>query len=106
MGIDAKSIGKNFSNLMTKMIHKYGFVHADPHSGNLLVRKDKKDKDQLVLLDHGLYQELDSTMKKSYNQFWLGLILNNQDMFTKAAEELGTTNGILLCCMLTSRTRD
>ena len=42
MGINSKSMGRNFSNLMTKMTHKYGFVHADPHSGNLLVRKDKK----------------------------------------------------------------
>ena len=44
-------MGRNFSNLMTKMTHKYGFVHADPHSGNLLVRKDNKGKDQLVILD-------------------------------------------------------
>ena len=56
MGINSKSMGRNFSNLMTKITHKYGFVHADPHSGNLLVRKDKKGKDQLVILDHGLYQ--------------------------------------------------
>ena len=56
MGINSKSMGRNFSNLMTKMTYKYGFVHADPHSGNLLVRKDKKGKDQLVILDHGLYQ--------------------------------------------------
>jgi aarF domain-containing kinase len=36
------------------MIHKWGFVHADPHSGNLLVRKNKKGKDELILLDYGL----------------------------------------------------
>lgn len=38
--IDMKKIGKTFSNVIIKMIHKYGFVHADPHSGNLLVRKN------------------------------------------------------------------
>jgi predicted unusual protein kinase regulating ubiquinone biosynthesis (AarF/ABC1/UbiB family) len=27
------------------MIHKYGFVHADPHSGNLLVRKKENGQD-------------------------------------------------------------
>ena len=27
-------------------------------------------------------------------------------MFVKAANDLGTKNGILLCCMLTSQTRD
>ena len=88
------------------MIHKYGFVHADPHSGNILLRKDKKGKDQIVLLDHGLYQELDQKLRQSYNRFWLGLILNNEEMYIKAANDLGTKNGVLLCCMLTSQTRD
>lgn len=55
-GFNLQKIGKTFSEVIIKMIHKYGFVHADPHSGNMLVRKDKNQKDQLVLLDHGLYQ--------------------------------------------------
>ena len=38
-------IGKTFSKVIIKMIHKYGFVHADPHSGNILVRKNAKGKD-------------------------------------------------------------
>lgn len=49
-------MGIKFSQIVVKMIHKYGFVHADPHSGNILLRKDKKGRDQMVLLDHGLYQ--------------------------------------------------
>ena len=75
-GINAKRLGTLFSNMIVKMIHKEGYVHADPHSGNLMARK-YKGKDQLVLLDHGLYQELDPAMLKNYNQFWMGLILND-----------------------------
>jgi aarF domain-containing kinase len=52
--------------MIIKMIHKEGFVHADTHSGNLMVRK-VRGKDQLVLLDHGLYQELDQELIRSYN---------------------------------------
>jgi aarF domain-containing kinase len=48
-------MGRLFSKMIIKMIHKEGFVHADTHSGNLMARK-WKGKDQLVLLDHGLYQ--------------------------------------------------
>lgn len=103
--INMKEIGKTFSNVIIKMIHKYGFVHADPHSGNLLVRKDQKGKDELILLDHGLYQELNSKTKDNYNWFWLGLILNNEDLAVKAANNLGTSNGVLLCSMLTGQTR-
>lgn len=58
MKINTKKVGKIFSNLIIKMIHQKGFVHADPHSGNLLVRKNKNNQDELVILDHGLYQEL------------------------------------------------
>lgn len=52
--------------MIIKMIHKEGFVHADTHSGNLMARKIK-GRDQLVLLDHGLYQEMDSLLLKNYN---------------------------------------
>lgn len=37
------------------MIFKNGFVHSDPHPGNLLVKKDEKGKLNIILLDHGLY---------------------------------------------------
>ena len=41
--INTKKIGKTFAHLIIKMIHKEGFVHGDPHSGNLLVRKNDKN---------------------------------------------------------------
>lgn len=39
------------------MIFVNGFVHCDPHPGNVLVRKGPDTgKVEIVLLDHGLYQ--------------------------------------------------
>jgi predicted unusual protein kinase regulating ubiquinone biosynthesis (AarF/ABC1/UbiB family) len=38
------------------MIHKKGFVHGDPHGGNLKVRLGKNNVSELIILDHGLYQ--------------------------------------------------
>ena len=38
------------------MIFKFGYVHCDPHPGNVLVKKDPVTGcPQIVLLDHGLY---------------------------------------------------
>ncbi len=37
-----------------------GFVHADPHPGNIYIRPAPKGGGaQVVLLDHGLYMEMD-----------------------------------------------
>ena len=37
------------------MIFVQGYVHCDPHPGNVLVNKTDEGT-QIVLLDHGLYQ--------------------------------------------------
>lgn len=46
-------LGKMYS----EMIFVNGFVHCDPHPGNVLVRKrPDTGKTEIALLDHGLYQ--------------------------------------------------
>ncbi len=50
---DSRNLGKIYS----EMIFVNGFVHCDPHPGNVLVRKcPQSNKTEIVLLDHGLYQ--------------------------------------------------
>lgn len=48
-------ISDKLGSLYSEMIFKNGFVHSDPHPGNLLVNKDKNGQLNLILLDHGLY---------------------------------------------------
>ena len=38
------------------MIFVNGYVHCDPHPGNILVRRSPKRGVEIVFLDHGLYQ--------------------------------------------------
>ena len=42
--------------LYSEMIFVNGFVHCDPHPGNILVRRSPKHEVEIVFLDHGLYQ--------------------------------------------------
>ena len=49
--------------LFSEMIFTYGFVHADPHPGNVLINpkfgekiSNKSTDFEIVLIDHGLYQ--------------------------------------------------
>lgn len=50
-------ISENLGKMYSEMIFIHGFVHCDPHPGNVLVRKcPQSNKTEIVLLDHGLYQ--------------------------------------------------
>ena len=55
-GIDLKKLSGLISETFIYMIYEKGFVHSDPHPGNMFVRKTKNGKDiELVILDHGIY---------------------------------------------------
>ena len=64
------------------MIYEEGFVHGDPHPGNLFVRpKEQKDgsKDlEIVLLDHGVYTDLGEETRLSYTKLWRGLLTQDE----------------------------
>ncbi|KAH3681350.1 hypothetical protein WICPIJ_007703 [Wickerhamomyces pijperi] len=68
---DHSVIMKDYLTLFSKMIFEWGFVHSDPHPGNLLVRLNPETKkQQLVLLDHGLYITLRESVRYDYCRLW------------------------------------
>ncbi|XP_022725222.1 putative ABC1 protein At2g40090 isoform X2 [Durio zibethinus] len=79
------------------MKFKHGFVHCDPHAANLLVRLLPsgersifcKKKPQLILLDHGLYKELDFFTKYSYASLWRALGSANSSEIKVNSMKLG-----------------
>jgi aarF domain-containing kinase len=52
--IDPYDIANKLGQLYSNMIFLTGFVHSDPHPGNILVKKNGSTTD-IILLDHGLY---------------------------------------------------
>lgn len=77
-----KKIMKYYLELFSKMIFQWGFVHSDPHPGNLLVRNNKSTGIQeLVLLDHGLYVEFSESLRHEYCTLWKSLFeLNDKEL--------------------------
>lgn len=102
--LDCNHVSRLLGKLFSEMIFVRGFVHCDPHPGNILVRrrseKERRIRDntalglgwirsflpfflggksrcsevELVLLDHGLYQTLDDDFRYDYAGLWQGLI--------------------------------
>lgn len=62
---------------MSAMTFSWGFVHCDPHPGNILVRPHptKKGKPQVILIDHGLYIPLPEKFREEYCQLWRSLFV-------------------------------
>ena len=60
------------------MIFEKGFVHSDPHPGNMFVRLKSNAKSmsdiELVILDHGLYTRLPTETRLSYTMLWRGIL--------------------------------
>jgi aarF domain-containing kinase len=108
--ISIKEIAKNLTDIFNKQIFKFGFVHSDPHPGNIFVRNEKdhygKDRLKIVLLDHGLYRDLDDHFRFNYMNLWRGIILQDKDILKKGCNSLGIDKVELFMSVLTSRTYD
>lgn len=85
---------------MGEQIFHTGFVHADPHPGNVLVRKGKDKKAQIVLLDHGLYEYLPDNTRHVLCKFWESMVLRNNNSLKALASDLNVTDYALLAEML------
>lgn len=77
--IDRNRVSQELSRCFAQMLYMHGFFHADPHGGNVLIRPAPKGSRsphnfEVVLLDHGLYFDIDKELRANYGRFWLSLI--------------------------------
>lgn len=79
-----------------------GFVHADPHPGNVLVRS-KAGQAELVLLDHGLYQELGREARAALCGLWVAVVQGDRGLLAQSGHELGVEEPRLLAMAVTQR---
>jgi len=102
------TLARLISRTFNEMIFTFGDVHADPHAANMLVRASPPGHPgppwQLVLLDHGLYRQLDDDFRISYASLWRSLIFADVDGITKCATAMNAGHAVpLFAGMLTQR---
>uniref|UniRef100_A0A3Q2VXV0 AarF domain containing kinase 5 n=1 Tax=Haplochromis burtoni TaxID=8153 RepID=A0A3Q2VXV0_HAPBU len=79
-----------------------GFIHADPHPGNVLVRRGPDNKAELVLLDHGLYEYLSQQDREALCKLWRSIVLRDEAEMKQQSSALGVKGQdyFLFCEML------
>ncbi|XP_029349168.1 aarF domain-containing protein kinase 1 isoform X1 [Echeneis naucrates] len=104
-GINVNKISENLGKLYSEMIFVHGFVHCDPHPGNVLVRMcPQSKKTEIILLDHGLYQSLEEDFRVNYCRLWQALIKGNMSKVEQYSRRLGAGDLYpLFACVLTAR---
>ncbi|XP_034015519.1 aarF domain-containing protein kinase 1 [Thalassophryne amazonica] len=104
-GISVNEISENLGKIYSEMIFVHGFVHCDPHPGNVLVRKcPQSKKTEIVLLDHGLYQVLHSEFRLNYCHLWQALIKGDMSAVERYSRRLGAGDLYpLFACVLSAR---
>ncbi|KAH7854949.1 hypothetical protein Vadar_019496 [Vaccinium darrowii] len=113
LGIQPNDVAKLLSQAFAEMMFRHGFVHCDPHAANLLIRPLPsgkrsilgKRKPQLILLDHGLYKELDLPTRTNYAALWKALIFSDARGIKENSVKLGAGDDLyaLFAGVLTMR---
>ena len=90
-GLAPLEVATTITSVFGEMIHVHGFVHCDPHPGNLMVQTHATNKQghRLVLLDHGMYRRLEPSFRHSYCQLWKALLTQDLSLGTSTARQLG-----------------
>nr|KAF6276837.1 aarF domain containing kinase 5 [Pipistrellus kuhlii] len=103
MGLAVQDIAEKLIKTFAEQIFYTGFIHSDPHPGNVLVRKGPDGKAELVLLDHGLYQFLDEKDRSDLCRLWRAIILRDDNSMKKHAAALGVQDYFLFSEVLMQR---
>ncbi|RDX60785.1 putative ABC1 protein, partial [Mucuna pruriens] len=116
LGINLHELSTLVSQTFAEMMFKHGFVHCDPHAANLLVRPLPSSKasilgrrkPQLILLDHGLYKELDFQTRTNYASLWKALVFADANAIKEYSTKLGAGEDLyaLFAGVLTMRPWD
>ncbi|QRV72632.1 ABC1 family protein [Ceratobasidium sp. AG-Ba] len=94
-GFDPKTAMDTLLDLVGAQVFVFGFLHADPHPGNVLVRPNPQNPKipQVVLLDHGLYVTLSEKFQREYATLWRSLFTGDLESIEHIASLWGIRQG-------------
>jgi len=108
-GMHPRDVAKLISRVFHSQTFLDAWVHCDPHPANVLLRKSAETgKPQMVLVDHGLYKQLDDDFRITYAQLWKALMMADIPTIRDSCRKLGVDGKLytLLSGLLTARPFD
>lgn len=88
-GIDPSTLARLINDVYAEQIFRLGWLHADPHPGNLLAQARPGAGPRLVLLDHGLTVSLDPTLVAAISEMVSALLQGDFERLTRALRSAG-----------------
>jgi len=79
-------------DLFSAQMFLFGLVHCDPHPGNIFIRRLPSGHSELVLIDHGLYVEMQPEFRHQYSLFWKSLMTFDNKTLASVVKEWGISN--------------
>lgn len=92
LGVSLAEVMTTMIDLFSAQLFIYGFVHCDPHPGNIFIRRLPSGSPQLVLIDHGLYITLNPTFRRQYSQFWKAILTFDDATLSQVTKAWGLKN--------------
>ena len=95
LGLSLKEVMTTMVDLFSAQMFLWGWVHCDPHPGNVFIRRLPSGRAELVLIDHGLYIHMEPTFRHQYALFWKSLLTFDNKTLGSVVKEWGINNADL-----------
>ncbi len=92
LGVRLKDVMTIMVDLFSAQVFLWGWIHCDPHPGNIFIRRQPSGKPELVLIDHGLYVHLEPDFRQQYALFWKSLMTFDNKTLAQIARGWGVNN--------------
>lgn len=89
-GINPNAVAAELARVTFEQIFVHGFIHADPHPGNIFVTPVGQEGDfKLTFIDFGMMSEITDELRRGLQSFIFALVARNPRACVEAMQKLG-----------------
>ncbi|XP_066257621.1 uncharacterized aarF domain-containing protein kinase 5 [Euwallacea similis] len=99
-GFSLADINNKLFEAFGHQIFQTGFVHADPHPGNVLIRR-RNGRSEIIILDHGLYQKISKEQRTALSHLWKAIVFRDHNNMKTYSKALGVDDYAMFAEILT-----